>query len=497
MTVKQASYRQIMKATSIFGGVQVFNIIISIVRTKFVAILLGPAGMGIAGLLVSTTALIGSFTNFGLATSAVRNISAAAGNEEKVGLSVSVLRRLVWITGALGTLVTFTLSPFLSELTFGNRDYTLAFMMISVTLLLSQLAAGQHVVLQGLRKIKYLAKADIAGMLVGLCVSVPIYYLYREQGIVPAILISSVTSLCFSWFFASKVRIPEIKPHISVFKSEGRGMLKMGFMLTLSGLIPVITSYFLRIYISRTGGVEQVGLYNAGFAIINTYVGMIFTAMTTDYYPRLAEVSVDNLATRNTINEQAEIAILIIAPILVGFIAFIDWAVVLLYSEDFLKINGMLHWAALGMFFKTASWAIGFIFLAKGATGIFFWSELAANIYIVLLNVLGYELFGLDGLGMAFLLGYFVLLLQNFMVARANYLFAFSRDFYIIFTIQIILGVLCFSIVRWISSPYFYYLGSFLIVLSLGYSFLELNKRLDLNQILDERISQIKARINK
>lgn len=139
MTVKQASYRQIVKATSIFGGVQVFNIVISIARTKLVAILLGPAGMGVAGLLVSTTALIGSVTNFGLATSAVRNISAAARNEEKIGKTVSVLRRLVWLTGVLGTLVTLILSPFLSEMTFGNEEYTTAFILISITLLLSTL----------------------------------------------------------------------------------------------------------------------------------------------------------------------------------------------------------------------------------------------------------------------------------------------------------------------------------------------------------------------
>ena len=55
MHAQQSSYRQIMKATSLFGGVQIFQIIISVIRSKFVAILLGPSGMGIVGLLASTT----------------------------------------------------------------------------------------------------------------------------------------------------------------------------------------------------------------------------------------------------------------------------------------------------------------------------------------------------------------------------------------------------------------------------------------------------------
>ena len=77
MSEEQSSYRQIMKATSIFGGVQVYNIIISVIRSKFIAVLLGPTGMGISGLLTSTTGLIGNITNLGLSTSAVKNVAAA------------------------------------------------------------------------------------------------------------------------------------------------------------------------------------------------------------------------------------------------------------------------------------------------------------------------------------------------------------------------------------------------------------------------------------
>ena len=150
MTEQQSSYRQIMKATSIFGGVQIYNIIISIIRSKFIAILLGPAGMVIAGLLNSTTGFIGSITNLGLSTSAVKNVAAAnsSGDSNRVAIVVSVLRRLVWITGFFCTLFTLIFAPWLSELTFGNKEYTFAFICISITLLLTQINAGQLVILQ-------------------------------------------------------------------------------------------------------------------------------------------------------------------------------------------------------------------------------------------------------------------------------------------------------------------------------------------------------------
>ena len=189
MQEEKSSYRSIMKATSLFGGVQVFNIIIAIVRSKIVAVLLGPAGMGIMGLLTSTTGLVQSLTNFGLGTSAVRDISAANESNDfnRISKITTVFRRLVWITGLLGTTSTLLLSPWLSELTFGNKEYTIAFMWLSASLLLNQLASGQNVILQGTRQLKYLAKANLLGSLIGLLISAPLYYIKGIDGIVPAI----------------------------------------------------------------------------------------------------------------------------------------------------------------------------------------------------------------------------------------------------------------------------------------------------------------------
>ena len=69
------SYSHILKYTSLFGGVQMLNILIGLIRNKLVAVLLGPAGMGLVALFSSTIKLVVDSTNFGLHISAVRNIS--------------------------------------------------------------------------------------------------------------------------------------------------------------------------------------------------------------------------------------------------------------------------------------------------------------------------------------------------------------------------------------------------------------------------------------
>ena len=485
MSDQQSSYRQIFEATSLFGGVQAFQIIIAIIRSKLVAVLLGPAGMGINGLLNSTTGMIASLTNFGLGTSAIKNVAAAhaTGDAKRIGTVVGVMRKLVWITGTIGALVTLVFSSWLSELTFGNRDYTLAFVWISVTLLLNQISTGQSVVLRGMRQLKYMAQASLSGSVLGLMVSVPIYYKWGIDGIVPAIIVSSVLSLLITWYFSRKVKTEKVEVNKETVINEGKGMLTMGIMLSLSGIISLAASYVVRIYISNTGGVDQVGLFNAGFAIINTYVGMIFTAMSTDYYPRLSGVSNDNRKAAELINQQSEIAILILAPVLTIFIIFIQFAVILLYSTQFVAVNGMIQWAALGMYFKAASWAIAFIFLAKGASRLYFWNELIANIYGLGFNIIGYRLGGLNGLGISFLASYIIYLAQVFFLTRYNYAFSLHPTFVKIFVIQLFFGIGSFLIIRFMPAPQAYFAGAIVIAISSVISFRELDKRLGLKSI--------------
>ena len=488
MSENQSSYRQIMKATSIFGGVQVFNILISIIRSKFVALLLGPAGMGIMGLLTSTTGIIGNLTNFGLGTSAVKDVAIAnsSGDQKKIEEVVIVVRRMVWITGIIGLLAMLVLSSLLSQLTFGNKNYTLAFIWISLTMLLNQLSSGQLVILQGLRKLKYLAKANLFGSFLGLFVTIPLYYFFGFDGIVPGIIGTSVISLIVSWYFSGKIDLKRSELTQAQIFEQGKGMLKMGFLISLNGILVVGVSYIIRIFISRIGSVEQVGLYSAGFAIINTYVSLIFNAMSTDYYPRLSAISDNNKLCRQTVNQQVEIALLILAPILIFLLVFINWIIILLYSRDFTAVNEMIQWAAIGMFFKTISWSIGFIFLAKGTTKLFLWNELVANLYILGFNMLGFYYWGLTGLGLAFAFSYFIYTVQVFIITKVKFEFNVDRSLIKIFLFQFSMAVMLFILIRLLNNPMTYIAGFIFIFFSCWYSIFQLNKRLSLINLLNK-----------
>lgn len=489
MSENKSSYKQIFKATSIFGGVQIFNIIIQLVRSKFIAVFLGPTGMGFMGLLNSTLTLVSTVTNLGLGTSAVRNIAQAnaTGDTEKISFTISLFQKLVWFTGILGLLVTLMSSYVLSKMTFGTYTYAYAFSILSITLLINQLAAGQRVILQGMRKTKWLAQANIFGSSISVITTLPLYYFFGMNGIVPSLILTSIIAYFIQSFYAKKMKFVKVGIGFYDAFDKGKDMIKLGVTLSISALITILVSYLVRIYISNTGGLSEVGFYTAGFSIISSYVGLVFTAMGTDYSPRLAAVHNDREKYNETINQQTEIAIYILTPIICVFLIFINWIIILLYSSKFLPITGMIHWAILGIFFKALSWSVGALIMAKGNSKYFLWNELFANIYFLLLNIAGYYFYGLNGLGISFLIGYLLHFIQTFLFTSIKYNFKFTRENIVNVLICISAGIACFLINYFLSDFHNYIFGSLLIILISVYSLYKINQKTEFLKSLKMR----------
>jgi O-antigen/teichoic acid export membrane protein len=487
----QQSYRKVLNATSLFGGVQFINIILRLIRSKAIALLIGPIGMGISNLLLTTMELINGLTNLGLERSAVKDISLANtnSNSKNVAITISILKKLVWLTITVGVILMVLLAPWLSEITFGNKDYTISFRWISIALLFKQLSSSQLAILQGLRKLKSLAKANLLGNFIGLLITLPLYYYYKIDAIVPSIIIATFMSFVFTYYYSHKLDIESVTISRKEAVSEGKGMINLGVMLSLSSLITLLVAYIIRIYIGSSNETEElglidVGLYSAGFVILNSYVGIIFNAMGTDYFPRLSEIANDIIKLRKTVLEQAIVAILLITPIIVVFLAFAPLIIVILYSNEFSPIVAMVTWGILGMIFKAVSWSMGYMIIAKGDSKVFIKTAIGFNAILLLINIVGYHYGGLEGIGISFFIYYIIHFIAIQIITYYRYDFYFEKGFYKIFTFTVIMCFLAFSITFIPSSILKNSLMIGLIVVSCWYSYKELDKKIGVKDYL-------------
>ena len=485
------SYRDILKTTSLFSGVQILGVLISIAKSKLAAILIGPAGIGIVGVLNSTLNVIIGFSKLGLDVSAVKEIAALKGHDEvKVVKIINVLRRLCWITGILGAIITIILSSWLSQLAFGNTSHTVSFMLLSLAVLFNQLTVGNLAILQGLRKLKKLAKASLWGSFGGLLVIVPLYYYYGINGIVPAIISISILTYFFSWFFSKKQIVKHPKLSLKDTLNQGKSMVKLGFVLSLGSLATIITIYGIQIFITNKGGIDEVGFYNAAFIIINAYVGVIFTAMSKDYFPRLSSVVNEQDTMQKVVNQQAYVAVLLLTPIIVIFLAFIPTIISLLFSKEFMPIIGILTFGILATLFKAVSWSMGFILIAKGDSKLYITTEVGFNILLLLMSVFGYVYGGLTGVGISYLVYYMIYLVGVKIITQNRYEFKFENEFYKILLVCLILCLGAFLAIHFNNLYLKYGLLFVIIVSSSIFSIHRLDNKTDLIATIKQKFKR-------
>lgn len=491
--IAKQGYKSVFKATSLFGGVQVVTILIGIVKSKCIALWLGPSGFGIMSLFNSVITLISSISNLGLASSAVRDISKANSNQDNgihLAHTVKAINRCVVLTGLVGSVLTIALSYYLSQYTFGSSFYTQSFILLSIVVFINGLYSGHYATLQGVRKLSSMAKARIWGSFLGTSTTLPLFYFYKESGIVPALIATSFITYIVSWFYVRQIKIVHVKQSLNESFKLGKTTIKLGMMMAITAISVSIVEFLVKTFIVKIGGTADVGLYHAGWTFNAQYLGLVFTAMATDYFPRLSSISHDNSLVNKNVNEQAEIAILILGPMIAVMLVIMPILIRVLYSVEFLEIVPMARWLMFGSLIKAGSWAISFVFLAKGDGKTFLFNELGIKCITIPSYFLGYYLGGITGIGYAFTLNYIIYFIWVVLVANRKYGLSYSTVFAKLLLIQVLFSILLIFLVSYTSGIFMTISASVIVLLVLIYSFKNLNARLDIMLYLKNKIAR-------
>jgi PST family polysaccharide transporter len=407
---QKSSYGEILKASSIMGGAAGVNLLLSMVRTKFAAVLIGTSGVGLMASFSTLQGLIGSLAGLGIQSSGVRDVAAAVanGDEKAVGRTVVTLRRICWLTGLVGMFVMMLFSPLLSQLTFASDYYTYDIAALGIIILFGNLTGGQMALIQGTRRIGDIARANIIGAAFGTGIAIGFYSLWGLRGIVPTLVAAASFQLGLSWFYARRIPVPVVTLSWKATFIEANGMVRLGIVFMWTGLMGSAVSYITITLITQQINLQAVGIYSAAFALSGVFVNFVLGAMSADYYPRLTGVANDKAAMNRLVNEQTEIGLLLATPGLLATIALAPWVIRIFYTNEFLPAVELLQWFTLGCLGRVISWPLGFVMLALGKSAWLFGSELFMNILHLILISMGISTFGLNGVALAFLILYII-----------------------------------------------------------------------------------------
>ena len=441
------SYSHILKYTSIFGGVQGLVILIGMVRNKLIALLLGPQGMGLMALFNSTVRLISDTTGLGLGMSAVRELSRLYDEEhhEELKSRIELIRSWSLITACLGFVLCVVLSPLINHYTFSWGNHTLHFMLLAPIIALTALSAGELSILKATRKLRRLAEISIYGVLCALATSVPLYYIFGESAIVPSLIIIALLQFIITITYSFHYYPYRVYFDSATF-SEAKPMLRLGISFLGAGIMGSGSDFIVRSFLNYEGSLDDVGLYNAGYMITMTYAGVIFSAMETDYFPRLSSVN-NNVEERNLlVNRQLEVSLLLISPLLILLMSTLPIALPLLYSDAFLAVLPMVKVAIFAMFMRSLELPVSYIALSRGDSKAFFLLEATYYLLFITMFWLGYKHAYLFGIGLGLVVTGLLFNIILYAFAYQKYSFCISKRMLLYLAIQLSLAVLVYFV---------------------------------------------------
>jgi enterobacterial common antigen flippase len=387
------------------GGASVANVAFAVVRSKAIAVLLGPQGVGLMGLYSSVADLAQALGALGIHEAGVRQVAEAAGrgDEDRIVRTAGVLRRASLALGLLGAVLLAALSLPVAHLTFGDGQHAAGVALLSAAVFFRLLAGGQGALLQGMRRIGDLARISVLGSLFGTLVSIPMVYALGEEGIVPSLVAMAAFSFLLSWWYASRIGARSRALPTTAIGKEAAALLRLGVAFMACTLLGVASAYAVRIVVMAHEGAAGAGFYQAAWALGGLYAGFILQAMGTDFYPRLTAAAGDDAQCNRLVNEQAQVGLLLAGPGVIVTLVLAPVVVRIFYTPEFHPAADLLRWICLGMMLRVIAWPMGFIVIARGARMAFIWTELAAAAVHVSLAWLLVAKFGAVGAGAAFL----------------------------------------------------------------------------------------------
>lgn len=481
-----SNHKSIFKTSIITGGSQLIVMIFNLIRAKVLAIFLGPEGTGMIGLLTSTTDLINSISSLGIHSSAIREIALANKEDDKDKLRkvLFVFRWLIRVTGAIGATFLFLFSDFFSVKAFGNVNYSQHFKWLSLIILISSFTAGQHGLLQGLRKIKELAFAKILGAFSGTILSISLIYIFGKDGILPFIIFGSFTTLLTSWYFTRKQGLKSLVVPFEEFTQQSARLLKLGFAFLISSLTISISAYVSRIYIADLFSIEIIGVYTACWTLSSIYINFILSAMSADFYPRLTEVIDDQPAASTLINHQTEIGILMALCGIIAVITFSDLILEVFYSDHFIVGSSLLKWMTIGMTIKIIIWPVGYILVAKAKMKTFVLLEISWGVLYITTLYFFTRFWGLIGVGISFFTTYLINSILVYWFSKRSLSFHWKSN-----TLKLILISFLFISIAFCSSIFLekhwsYFIGTLILITSIIFVYYQLTILLNYKPIM-------------
>jgi PST family polysaccharide transporter len=408
------SLDKIFKTSAITGAMSIVTMVASLLRGKVMAMCLGPAGIGLSGIINQVVALESQVLALGLPTVVVKSVAAA--NAEEKSKVESVISRLARALCLFGLVLGLVVSPLVAMATFKSFEHLPLVIAASLAVPASILTSIWSAVIQGRGEVGFLAKSQATFAVVSALVAVPLIWYGGLVGLGVSVVLAALIPVAGFW---------SRRPRHLISASDDKGirdsLVRAGLSIIATIVVAQVAAYATRLVVVNQLGVFDAGLYQAALAVSGGLPGFVFSAMALDYYPRIAAAKDGEEMARAT-NMQVQACMVIATPLFVGMIVFGGQLLNFYYTEEFLGAAELMAWMTASVAFRVISWPAGYWLLAKATPKEYLLIEGPAAVLTPLVTIYLLPVSGLAGAGFAMVLSALVyaLVIITFMRRRGG-----------------------------------------------------------------------------
>ena len=395
------------KNVALLASSSLLTVLIGLATSKLWAVLGGPLALAEQGLIVPLLGLSVLVASLGLGAGLVKlGAAALAQNDLK---RVDALRHaawrlqfLIWLICAVGM---FFGRLLIGRWSLGRSEATLEVLLIAIALWFALASALHTSTLNAFQRVSVLARSNVMVVFFSSLAGVLILWRFGLSGVIWSVLCGSIAG----WLVARTVALRELG-HVALSSrpeilAAMKSLIGFGSPYTLSMIAGQLVQFLLPSLILHELGRNEVGFYRVSSLIAVAYLGFLTNAMAQDYFPRLSALKTDH-EIKEAVNRQHQMVMALCVPVILSVLWLAPVVVPLVSSAAFTPSVRVLEWQLAGDVLKLSSWVMAFVILARAGSGWFLLTEVIAGLVSLVTNLWAMRVFGLPGLGIAYVITY-------------------------------------------------------------------------------------------
>ncbi|MDD5438632.1 MAG: oligosaccharide flippase family protein [Candidatus Omnitrophica bacterium] len=405
--------RKLYQATTIMGISTVISIAVGLVRAKFLAVSLGPSGVGILAQAMTFVQSAEVICSLGIGLGITKYVSEMKRAGDIDGIKKTISTSLIMQAGAFMLFFIGVVAggrP-LSQFLFSTDHYAWLLIITSGAILFSIANVSLESAFLGFGRADIFSRARIVYYTAGLAL---LFLLVGTMGLAGGffyIILNAVVSFLIVLIFFRRVLKIDITLSLHNLRDGFRGfigqfhsgkVLSYGAVVLITSSVTWLTVLYIRSILINTAGSDANGFYQVIFALVSYYVPFFTNGLWGYFFPKLSAIG-DITNYNLEFNKALRFILIFVPPAIAGVFLMRRILVVCFFSNEFLPSLDIFSAYLVGSFFFVLTCVLGVALLAKNRLKAFFTMVIVQNLAYAAIFTWLVRPMGIGAIGIAYL----------------------------------------------------------------------------------------------